>query len=277
MSIICFGATDIGKKRKTNQDSICLEHDFSFFAVADGMGGHNGGDIASQLAVKIMKTFISGRDQSHEEQTYTSNEESTKEKFLQNDLSKNDSKVHEKLMSEMIKEINHSIFQEAQKDKNLEGMGTTISAISFAGPELIIGNVGDSRVYLVNQKRIYQLTRDHSFVQEKISSGFYTREEALRDPQRNILTKSVGFEREVSPDIFHYKIRKNDIFLICSDGLHGKTTDQEILAIINEFIPDPSICTSSEVETAVKNLIHYANEQGGHDNISVILSVAQGN
>lgn len=247
MGILCAGATDIGRKRKTNQDSICLDHNHHFFAVADGMGGHNGGDIASQLSVKVMGEY----------------------------LAKNSAQDPHLLMKNMIQEINRSILKKAEEQPELHGMGTTVSAIQFAGPQLMIGNVGDSRVYMVNNHHIFQLTRDHSFVQEKLNMGIYTREEAVKDPQKNVLVRSVGFESDLLVDVFNYRVCKNDIFLICSDGLHGKVSDGDILHIVQKNISDPSRCQLSDVENAVKELIQQANDNGGQDNISVILAVAQ--
>jgi serine/threonine protein phosphatase PrpC len=154
-------------------------------------------------------------------------------------------------------------------------MGTTISAIHFRGPLLVVGNVGDSRVYLLNQNNIYQLTRDHSFVQEKLNMGIYTREEAAHDHQKNVLVRSVGFEEQLMVDVFQYRICKNDIFLICSDGLHGKVSDAEILHLVHKNISDPSKCQLSDIELAIQDLIKKANDHGGQDNISVILAVAQ--
>jgi PPM family protein phosphatase len=247
MGILCAGATDIGRKRKSNQDSICLDHSHNFFAVADGMGGHNGGDIASQLSVKVMPEFIV----------------------------KNTSLEPQTLMKNMIQEVNRSILKKAEENPDLHGMGTTLSAIQFAGPTLVIGNVGDSRVYMVNNHNIFQMTRDHSFVQEKLNMGIYTREEAVKDPQKNVLVRSVGFEEDLLVDVFHYRINKNDMFLICSDGLHGKVSDSDILHIVQRNISDPSRCTLADVEKTVKELIQQANDNGGQDNISVILAVAQ--
>ncbi|WPU63159.1 Stp1/IreP family PP2C-type Ser/Thr phosphatase [Peredibacter starrii] len=247
MGILCAGATDIGRKRKTNQDSICLDHAHHFFAVADGMGGHNGGDIASQLSVKVMGEYL-GKNNSQDPQT---------------------------MMKNLIQEINRSILKKAEEQPELHGMGTTVSAVQFAGPQLVIGNVGDSRVYMVNNQNIFQLTRDHSFVQEKLNMGIYTREEAVKDPQKNVLVRSVGFEPDVQVDVFNYRVCKNDIFLICSDGLHGKVSDGDILHIVQRNISDPSRCQLSDVEQTVKELIQQANDNGGQDNISVILAVAQ--
>lgn len=247
MGIICAGATDIGRKRKTNQDSICLDHAHHFYAVADGMGGHNGGDIASQLSVKVMPEFFA----------------------------KNIKQDSDSLMKNMIQEVNRAILQKAEENPELHGMGTTVSAIHFAGTQLVIGNVGDSRVYMVNNQHIFQLTRDHSFVQEKLNMGIYTRNEAVKDPQKNVLVRSVGFEQDLEVDVFHYRVCKNDIFLVCSDGLHGKVSDSDILHIVHKNISDPSRCQVADVERTVKELIQQANDNGGQDNISVILAVAQ--
>lgn len=247
MGILCAGATDIGRKRKTNQDSICLEHALQFYAVADGMGGHNGGDIASQLSVKLMPEY----------------------------LAQNANKDPNTQMKELILAINLAILSKAKEEPDLNGMGTTISAIRFAGPQLTIGNVGDSRVYMINNQNIYQLTRDHSFVQEKLNMGIYTREQASLDPQKNVLVRSVGFESDLLVDVFNYRISKNDMFIVCSDGLHGKVSDSDILHIVQENIPSPSNCDQKDVERAVSALIQQANDNGGQDNISVILAVAQ--
>jgi protein phosphatase len=247
MGILCAGASDIGRKRKTNQDSICLDEKHHFYAVADGMGGHSGGDIASQLSVKVMPEY----------------------------LDKN--KVTDPLatMKGVIVEINRAILKVADEKPDLHGMGTTVAAIFFSGQNLVIGNVGDSRVYMVNNHHIYQMTRDHSFVQEKLNMGIYSREEAVNDPQKNVLVRSVGFEADVLPDVFNYRICKNDIFMICSDGLHGKVSDGDILHIIQKNIHDPALCTIEHVQEAVKDLIQQANDNGGQDNISVIIAVAQ--
>lgn len=247
MGILSAGASDIGRKRKTNQDSICMDPDRHFYAVADGMGGHNGGDIASQLSVKVMPEY----HKTHKDV---------------------DPQV---LMKEMIVEVNKAILRKAEENPELQGMGTTVSAIHVNGPQLVIGNVGDSRVYMVSNHHIFQMTRDHSFVQEKLNMGIYTREEAVKDPQKNVLVRSVGFETDLQVDVFNYRICKNDIFLICSDGLHGKVSDGDILHIIQKNITDPARCQHSDVEAAVKELIQQANDNGGQDNISVILVVAQ--
>jgi len=247
MGIICAGATDIGRKRKSNQDSICLDFDHHFFAVADGMGGHNGGDIASQMTVKLMPEYFK----------------------------KNIGMEPHELMKSMVQEINDSILKRAAEEAELQGMGTTVTAILFHGPNLIIGNVGDSRVYMINNNHIFQLTRDHTWVQYKLANGFYSRQDAVKDPQRNALTIAVGIEPELPVDVFNYRICKNDIFLLCSDGLHGRVSDKDMLQIVQQHIPDPDNCLVEDADKAVKALIQLANDNGGNDNISVILAVAQ--
>ncbi len=247
MGILCTGATDIGRKRKTNQDSICLNHAYHFFAVADGMGGHNGGDIASQTSVEVMLDYFP----------------------------KNSNLDAQLLMNKTIQEVNRTILQKAEEQPELHGMGTTVSAIHFSGPQLVIGNVGDSRVYMINNNHIFQMTRDHSFVQEKLNMGIYSREDAAKDPQKNVLVRSVGFESDLLVDVFNYRICKNDIFLVCSDGLHGKVSDGDILHIVQRNISDPSRCQLEDLERTVKELIQQANDNGGQDNISVIMAIAQ--
>ena len=247
MGLIAAGATDIGRKRKTNQDSFFVSMEKKLFIVADGMGGHNGGDIASQMAVKILPDY----------------------------LTQNIDMDPSLLLNASIKECNRSIKNFGETHPELVGMGTTIVAFYFRGQNIYIGNVGDSRAYLINNKKIFQISRDHSLVQEKLNYGVYTREQAALDPQKNVLVRTVGFEDDVDADIFTYKVVKNDIFLCCSDGLHGKVSDEDIVYIINQHIPDPASATQEVANTVIHKLISLANENGGQDNITAILVIAQ--
>ncbi len=247
MGLISSGLSHIGMKRKTNQDAIYLNPKKHLFIVADGMGGHNGGDIASQMATAVIPEFIL-------------------DNYDQDPI---------QLQKQAIAFANNSIKKRGEKDKNLVGMGTTVVSQLFRGPYLYTANVGDSRAYLFNNKKVYQLTCDHSLVQEKLNLGFYTREQAGNDPQKNVLVKTVGFESEVEADVFNYKVHRNDIFLSCSDGLHGKVSDSDLVYIINHFIPDPSKATQEQLDHTTQFLIDMANKNGGQDNISVILVVAQ--
>lgn len=248
MTIISSGHTDIGMKRSTNQDSICLYPKRNFFAVADGMGGHNGGDIASQMSVKLFPEFI------------------------ENNI---DQKSVPEILKESVQFVNQSIFDHGQKNTELKGMGTTVTAIMFNQNEINIANVGDSRTYLISNNKLFQMTRDHSLVQEKLNIGLYDREGAKADPQKNVLIRTVGFEPEVEVDVYHYKIQKNDMFMLCSDGLHGKVSDEDIIHIFNKHIPSASEATQDQLDATVHELIDQANANGGQDNISVIIALAK--
>ena len=247
MGLIASGHTDIGRKRKTNQDSYFLSLEKKLFVVADGMGGHNGGDIASQMAVKALPDYVF--------------ENHTMDPTL--------------LLAESIRHSNRAIKNFGETHPELVGMGTTIVSFYFRGQNIYIGNVGDSRGYLINSHKIFQLTRDHSLVQEKLNYGVYNRDQAAMDPQKNVLVRTVGFEDDVEVDIFTYKVVKNDIFLCCSDGLHGKVSDEDILFVINKYIPSPSDATQKAADLVISTLINLANENGGQDNITAILVIAQ--
>ncbi len=247
MGLISAGMCDIGQKRKTNQDSIYMNPEKNLFIVADGMGGHNGGDIASALAVKSVPEYVI----------------------------QNPDQPPATLISNAVKYANKSIKDRGKADPQLVGMGTTVVSFYFKETTLFVANVGDSRAYLINRSRLFQLSKDHSLVQEKLNIGIYNREQAQKDPQKNVLVRTVGFEENVEVDVFNYKVCRNDIFLICSDGLHGKVSDPDILYIVNKYIPNPGLATADAVNAAVKMLVHQANANGGNDNISVILVVAK--
>lgn len=246
MSLIAAGACDIGRVRRTNQDAIYLNVDKRLFIVADGMGGHNGGDIASAMAVKYIPEY-----------------------FLEN---KNLEPLA--VCKKSVLFANKKIKLMGEDNPLLKGMGTTVSSCFFFDKYAYITNVGDSRTYLVNNNRLYQMTRDHSLVQEKLNMGIYTREQAKEDPQKNILIRTVGFEDPVDVDVYTYNVSKNDIFLSCSDGLYGKVSDQDIIYLINKYIPDPSKATFESLNKTVQTLVELANANGGNDNISVILVAA---
>jgi serine/threonine protein phosphatase PrpC len=249
LPLLCAGLSDRGIVRKTNQDSILINPLHKCFVVADGMGGHRGGDIASQLTIQIFADQLSQLDPEAENKTG--------------------------ILNQSIQLANRMIFERAQEELTLEGMGTTVTSLLIHNSKAYLANVGDSRIYLINNHHIYQLTRDHSLVQEKMNLGIYGREEAMQDKNKNILVRTLGFEDNIAVDLFEYSISKNDIFLLCSDGLYSKVYDDEILNIINQHLPDPSKSTAADMNQVAKELIKRANELGGNDNISVILALAQ--
>lgn len=251
MGLITSGKTDIGMKRKSNQDSFFIGKEQKIFIVADGMGGHNGGDIASQMAVKILPEII------------------------QEELTRLPDENPSLLLSHAISATNVALKEFSDKHTELVGMGTTVVTFFFKGQNVYIGNVGDSRAYLISNKKIFQLSKDHSMVQEKLNMGIYNREQAAQDPQKNILVRTVGFDVSLEVDVFTYKVIKNDIFLCCSDGVHGKVSDEDIIFLINEYIPDPSAATQEMADQVINALIDLANENGGQDNSTAILIIAQ--
>lgn len=247
MGILSFGMSDIGQKRKTNQDAVYINKQHNIFMVADGMGGHNGGDIASQLTVKAVPQFFTAHLDADPVAT----------------------------MKSAVYHGNTVVHQHSLQNAVLKGMGTTLNFLHFRETKAHIANVGDSRCYLICQKKLFQLSRDHSLVQEKLFFGVYDRKQAQNDPMKNVLTRSVGFEESVEVDLYTYKVARNDLFLVCSDGLHSKVSDQNIIEIINHFIPDPRVCTQQDINRAVQFLVHQANANGGQDNISIILALAR--
>ena len=246
MDIVSFGLTDIGKKRSSNQDAIYLNSKDHFYLLADGAGGYNGGDIASAMALELIPEY-----------------------FLGQSLDEGNVKHH---LKESIKYANQSILDEVEKRPELEGMGTTVVGIYFYKDTLYIVNVGDSRLYLIQGGGIFQLTRDHSLVQEKIDLGIYTREEAARDPMQNILVRIVGREDVSLADVFSFKALPHHCFLLCSDGLHGELDDESILALVSPHLTGDEKCTEAGLKKAGEVLVDRANQKGGRDNISVILS-----
>jgi serine/threonine protein phosphatase PrpC len=252
MGLLAAGLTDIGQKRKTNQDAIYLNREGRLFLVADGMGGHNGGDIASSMAVKYIPQYLL-------------------EHF------EDDPIVGAKAA---VNFANDAIKAKGKEDAKLVGMGTTSVMAYLKGNIAYLANVGDSRGYLINCNKIYQLTCDHSLVQERLNMailanlGDYTRVDAANDPQKNVIVRTVGFEENVDADVFSYRVNRYDMLLLCSDGLHGKVCDEDIIHIINRCIPDPAQATQESVQQAVTQLVKQANDNGGNDNISVILVLA---
>jgi len=254
LNIHAYGATNIGQKRSTNQDSIFLDNKKMLYVVADGMGGHNGGDIASSMACKLIPEFMNDIKNNKENET--------------NKLSA--------LFSESILYANQKILEHGNQDPKLSGMGTTVVSIKVdpKSKTIYIGNVGDSRAYLMDQNSIFQLSKDHSLIQEKINLGIYNRKVALKDPHKNVLVRTVGFEEGIEVDIFKYTPLKNQLYLLCSDGLHGLLTDDDIFLYSKKYFYNKIIETKnidSALAELTNELIKEANNRGGNDNISVIV------
>ncbi len=232
--------TDVGLKRNMNQDFVyasdqkvgCLEN---LYIVADGMGGHNAGDYASRCAVETIVDYIGSAGE----------------------------KPPVALLLEAVRAANETVLARSLQDRKLEGMGTTLVAATVQKGCLYVANVGDSRLYILDEDEIVQITRDHSLVEEMVRSGQLAREKARTHPEKNVITSAVGMKSMPKIDCFDAALCPGDIFLICSDGLTNMLEDEEIHRIA---------MSGENLSEAAQKLIDAANRNGGSDNISVILA-----
>ncbi len=239
------GLTDTGKVRSINQDSFHLLEDKQVYIVADGMGGHAAGDQASRIAVKTITEILSNYD------------------FSQDDVedeTENGMSVEE-LIRYALQEANEQILLASLSNQHLQGMGTTaIVAVANKG-SLFVGHIGDSRTYLTREKQISQITEDHSVVQQLVKAGAISEEEAQVHPYKNVITRCLGMQANVEPDTVELVLQPGDKVLMCSDGLSNMVSDKEMEEMLNENTP----------EVACQKLVDLANENGGTDNITVVL------
>ena len=234
-----YSATDVGQKRKMNQDYVFASSDPignlpNLFVVADGMGGHNAGDYASSHAVSVVVEEI------------------------RQDRDFNPVKV----IRHAIESANREIIEQAQKDEKLKGMGTTMVVSTIVGQYAYVANVGDSRLYVANRE-LQQITRDHSLVQEMVRMGEISAEEARNHPDKNIITRALGAERTVDVDFFDLKLEPESVILMCSDGLSNMVEDSRIKEILSR--------RDEALDERGRILISEANRNGGKDNIAIVL------
>lgn len=233
-----YCVTDIGVKRNMNQDFVYASEQPvgnlpNLFIVADGMGGHNAGDLASRSTVETMVDYIESAGE----------------------------KVPIPLLEAAILAANRKVLEKSQSDKNLEGMGTTVVAATVVENCLYVANVGDSRLYVLDDQ-IQQITRDHSLVEEMVRAGQIGREEARNHPEKNIITRAVGMKNKLRIDFFDVALYAGDKFLLCTDGLTNMVEDEDILELVQK---------ETSLEAAAHRLVAMANRNGGKDNISVVL------
>ena len=238
MMLKTFSITDIGKKRKLNQDyvftsEIPVGRLDNLFIVADGMGGHNAGDYASKYTIETIVEEI--------------------------EKAKEASSVA--VLEKAIKSANSHIRMKSQENEGLNGMGTTVVAATIRDGQMCVANVGDSRLYVINQE-IKQITIDHSLVEEMVRMGGIKREQALSHPDKNIITRAIGAEDELEIDFFQVKLKKGDFVLMCSDGLTNMIEDEDIRMILQG---------QRDIVEKAEALVAAANNNGGKDNIAVIL------
>ncbi len=247
LTIAANGQTDVGQRRDHNEDAYLVDPDLNLFVVADGMGGHAGGGTASRLAVETIRDTV---QQAREREP----------NLFGAGAGVEDSPLPDVLRAAVDAACSR-IFETAQADPELAGMGTTVTAALLEGAAAFIAHVGDSRCYLVREGRIYQVSEDHSLVNEQLKAGAISAEEAKHSRFKNIITRSVGFEQQVQVDLMGIELQQNDSLVICCDGLSNLVEDPEILHVVEE----------TPVDDAPARLIALANARGGDDNITVIV------
>jgi PPM family protein phosphatase len=235
--ITCAGRTDVGIIRSGNEDSYLMVPERGIFIVADGMGGHAAGEVASEMAVRFVARELGSL------------------KGLSDD------QVADRMRS-AIRAGNGAIFQRTLTEHDKRGMGTTVTALVLYDTRFLIGQVGDSRAYLFRDGNLIQLTKDHSYVQEQVDAGYLTPEQARSHPYSNVITRCVGANSDVMPDIYLGTVQPKDLFLLASDGLTGMLEDAQLAELLG---------ASQMPQELVDKLITEANRHGGLDNITAIL------
>ena len=237
MRISCAGNTDVGVVRSGNEDSFLLDCAQGLFIVADGMGGHAAGEVASEMAVQIVSRELGSL------------------------RGLSDGEAAAKMRS-AIRKANAAIFDRTLAEHDKRGMGTTTTVMVLFSRRYLIGQVGDSRAYLLREGQLLQLTKDHSYVQEQVDAGLLTPEQARTHPYSNVITRCVGANEDVAPDVYFGNLEQKDVVLLASDGLTGMLEDDQIAAIM---------AAEENPETAVNKMIADANRRGGLDNITAIV------
>ncbi len=252
MSLTAFGLTDVGRKRRHNEDAYLLDVGRGLFVVADGMGGHAAGEVASRITVEsIQESIVTSEEEGESSWPYTGGRVSPEGNRL----------------TAAVERANERVMKAVQNRPELKGMGTTVVAALFDAGRATLVHVGDSRAYLFREGALRRLTDDHSWVQEQVNAGILSEDEAKAHPLKNVVTRALGGAPHVSVDLIEVPTRPSDVFLLCSDGLTGMVTDEEIVERLKG---------SEAIDKTVRNLVELANEHGGVDNITAILVVVGG-
>ncbi len=246
IKIESYGMSNVGMKRSHNEDHYLMNDDLQLYVVADGMGGHLGGEFASKMAVATVEEVV---------QRLTGPEAPVIEGVNSENVS-----IGEKLRF-AIKEAGKRIYDQSLYDEGLKGMGTTTVASLVQDGKAYVANVGDSRAYFVRDGEIQQITEDHSLVSEQVRAGILSANDAKGHRLKNIITRSVGYQEEVDPDVKIHELKAGDKILMCSDGLSNLVEDREILDLLSQ----------ASLKESCEKLIDLANERGGDDNITVVV------
>ena len=242
-----YGLTDEGLVRDHNEDYIAWYEDTGLVILADGMGGHNAGEVASELAVTSISDAL--------------------EEVLSPDIRESCDMDLEEVVNEAVVFANEEINMHARAHPECSGMGTTVVMTLFYNDRVICASVGDSRIYRFRKGELQQITTDHSLVQEMVDNGYMSEEEALNSTNRNLITRALGIAEEVKVDVKQDKTEKDDIYLLCSDGLSDMISDEEIFSTL--------VKSRDNLKRATESLIEQAKKNGGHDNVSVILAACR--
>lgn len=243
------GLSDTGKVREHNEDTIAFDPDIGLLVLADGMGGYNAGEVASGIAVKTIVNLV--REAVEREDMSVHDDESAMSR-------------PSIILRDAIHRANKIIYQTARTQPQCEGMGTTIVAALFFDNKVSIAHVGDSRMYRLRSEKFEQVTMDHSLLQELVDRGFYSAEEAQRAANKNYVTRALGVEPDVEVEVQEVPVQKGDFFALCSDGLSDMVEDDDIHLTISTF--------SANLDTVAKQLIQLANDNGGRDNVSILIA-----
>ncbi|MCK5378420.1 MAG: Stp1/IreP family PP2C-type Ser/Thr phosphatase [Acidobacteria bacterium] len=249
-----WGLTDVGMKRRLNEDVFLIDTEAGVYLVADGMGGHAAGEVASRLAADEIDRIVSARAQAPGE-TWPDHWDP-------------DRSIPANLLIEAIQEAHRHVTEAVDRNSDLKGMGTTVVAAAHQADSnlLVICHVGDSRAYLLRDGRFRVMTNDHSWVHEQISAGLLTEEGARSHPLKNVVTQALGGSTEPQADVVELEMQDGDLVLLCSDGLNSMLQDSEIERFLSR---------GGDLEEMARDLVVAANEQGGNDNITVVLLKAQ--
>ncbi len=242
MTFDAFGLSDVGRRRDSNEDEFLVAPEVGLYAVADGMGGHAAGEVASRLAIETVEASIRG---AHEDGPHVSARAATD------------------ALRAAVAAANRRICDSMEGHEERRGMGTTLAALLLRGDGAVIGHVGDSRVYLLRDGELHRMTHDHSWVMEQVRMGLLSDDAAQHHPMRNIVTRALGGRADVAVDIVLEPVRPGDLFVVCSDGLNSMLEDEAIREIAERHRDDPEACCRA--------LIDAANRRGGEDNVTVVV------
>lgn len=241
--------TDVGQRRDHNEDAVASDAEMGLVILADGMGGYNAGEVASEIAVLTLVAEL-------------------KESLLELAPGQIDPasgmQAESRLLMEAVAKANESIYSVSQSQPQCAGMGTTLVTGLFTNDKLLVGHIGDSRMYRLRGETLEQITEDHSLLNEQIKSGLITPEQAKYSNNKNLVTRALGIDPEVELELHEYDVEVGDLYLLCSDGLSDLVEDEEIQLTLTSL--------SANLELAANQLVQMANDNGGKDNISVILA-----